>query len=82
MKRSSLAITALSLLSAACTPSVGLMQSSSAGQIGCQPDSITVSNGKWVTGGYLWNASCNGKTYLCTLLGNDKATQASCAVAQ
>lgn len=83
MKKPHLAA-ALSLLATACTPSVPLMKTASAGQTGCLPDAIEISNGQRAPGGYLWNASCNGKTYLCADItsGDGKKEQFSCAIAQ
>jgi hypothetical protein len=68
-------------ISASCvTPDV--LKSQSAGQTGCVPDAIEVSNPQPVTGGYMWNATCNGKKYLCTTLGSGKnSSQVSCAIA-
>jgi hypothetical protein len=53
----------------------------SAGHTGCTPDQLTISN---VNGpGSMWNATCNGKTYLCTGVATGKSsTDYSCALAQ
>ena len=83
MRKMLLAVAALSVVTTACVPSVAVLQTESAGQTGCVPESIGVSNGRMVNVGYLWNASCNGKTYLCTdLSSGPKSGQVSCAVAQ
>ena len=59
-----------------------LLKSQSAGQTGCVPDSIEVSKPQGVTGGYMWNATCNGKKYLCTTLVSGKnSNQVSGALA-
>jgi hypothetical protein len=66
-------------ISASCI-SPDQLKAQSAGQTGCVPDAIEVSNPQGVTGGYMWNATCNGKRYLCTTLGSGKnSTQVSCA---
>jgi hypothetical protein len=53
----------------------------SAGHTGCTPDQLTISN---VNGpGSMWNATCNGKTYLCTGIVTGKSSaDYSCALAQ
>lgn len=57
-------------------------QSWSAGQTGCSPETIQVSEPKPVTGGIMWHATCAGKTYLCTELESGvKSSQTSCAAA-
>ena len=59
-----------------------LLKAQSAGQTGCLPDAIEVSKPQGVTGGYMWNATCNGKKYLCTTLTSGKnSSQVSCALA-
>jgi hypothetical protein len=59
-----------------------LLKAQSAGQTGCVPDAIEVSKPQGVTGGYMWNATCNGKKYLCTTLSSGKSSsQVSCALA-
>jgi len=83
MRKVLLAAAVLLTATTGCVPSLGVLQTESAGQTGCVPESIGVSNGRMVNGGYLWNASCNGKTYLCTdLSSGPKSGQVSCAVAQ
>jgi hypothetical protein len=68
-------------ISASCI-SPDLLKAQSAGQTGCVPDAIEVSTPQGVTGGYMWNATCNGKRYLCTTLGSGKnSSQVSCALA-
>jgi hypothetical protein len=53
----------------------------SAGHTGCKPEDLTISN---VQGfGQMWNATCNGKTYLCTGASSGKnSVDYSCALAQ
>jgi hypothetical protein len=68
-------------ISAGCI-SPDLLKAQSAGQTGCVPDAIEVSSPQGVTGGYMWNATCNGKRYLCTTLSSGtKTSQVSCAPA-
>lgn len=65
-----------------CVVSTDRMKTLSAGQTGCLPDAIEVSNRQGVTGGYMWNATCNGRKYLCTALVSGKnSSQVSCALA-
>jgi hypothetical protein len=62
--------------------SPGQLKADSAGQTGCLPDAIEVSSPQEVTGGYMWNATCSGKKYLCTALSSGtKSSQVSCAPA-
>jgi hypothetical protein len=43
----------------------------SAGHTGCAPPANTISNAVANNdGSTVWNATCNGKTYLCTALGS------------
>jgi hypothetical protein len=53
----------------------------SAGHTGCTPDQLTISN---IQGpGSMWNATCNGKTYLCSGVATGKSSsEYSCAPAQ
>jgi hypothetical protein len=58
----------------------------SAGHTGCTPDQITISNHQHV-GTYgtneTWNATCNGKVYLCSGVPTGKSDEEySCAPAQ
>ena len=52
-------------------------QMASAGKIGCPPEEIIITNDREIHGGWYWEATCNGKKYICT--GN--ATSTSCAPA-
>jgi hypothetical protein len=68
-------------ISASCV-SPDVLKAQSAGQTGCVPDAIEVSKPQAVTNGYMWNATCSGKKYLCTNLGaGAKSSQVSCALA-
>ena len=68
-------------ISASCI-SPDLLKAQSAGQTGCVPDAIEVSKPQGVSGGYMWNATCNGKRYLCTTLSSGRnSSQVSCALA-
>jgi hypothetical protein len=51
-----------------------VLQQTSAGFTGCAPENNVISN----TSAGTWNASCNGKKFLCSYGAN---TQASCAPA-
>jgi hypothetical protein len=68
-------------ISASCV-SPDQLKAQSAGQTGCVPNAIEVSSPQGVAGGYMWNATCNGKKYLCTTLSSGKnSSQVSCALA-
>lgn len=69
------------LLGATACVSTDNLKLISAGHTGCTPDKITISN---VQGhGALWNATCNGKTYLCSGVATGKSSaDFSCAPAQ
>jgi uncharacterized oligopeptide transporter (OPT) family protein len=67
------------LLGATACVSTDYLKSISAGHTGCTPDQLTISNVQ----GSMWNASCNGKIYLCSGVATGKsAAQYSCAPAQ
>jgi hypothetical protein len=67
---------------ASCVVSPDRLKAMSAGQTGCVPDAIEVSNPQGVSGGFMWNATCNGRKYLCTTLASGKnSAQSSCALA-
>jgi hypothetical protein len=67
-------VLALSVTASGCV-STGILQLESAGFTGCTPENNEISNIKGL--GSYWNATCNGKKYLCTSL----KSQASCALA-
>jgi hypothetical protein len=74
-------LAAIAAISAGCI-SPNLLKSQSAGQTGCAPDAIEVTQPQGITGGYMWNAICSGKKYLCTALSSGKSSaQVSCALA-
>jgi hypothetical protein len=76
------ALASVSILATGCVPAASLLKTWSAGQTGCVPDTIEVTDSKAVVGGVMWNATCNGKKYLCTNLGTGtNSDQVSCAVA-
>jgi hypothetical protein len=53
----------------------------SAGHTGCTPDELTISNVQGL--GSMWNATCNGKIYLCSGIATGKSSaDFSCALAQ
>jgi hypothetical protein len=67
---------------ASCVISPDRLKAMSAGQTGCVPDAIEVSNLQGVSGGYMWNATCNAKRYLCTtIISGKNSAQSSCALA-
>jgi len=71
------------MLSASGCVSIDALKTASAGHTGCTPEQMSISNVRGATGGALWNATCNGKTYLCSEVGTGKSSsEISCAVAQ
>jgi hypothetical protein len=76
-------ISAALLGTTACVPNVDLLKTVSAGHTGCAPEQLAISNIRQSTGGLLWNATCNGKTYLCSDVAAGKTSaEYSCAPAQ
>ena len=77
----------LTTLVAVCATSPGCvtpaaLKAVSAGQVGCVPDAISVTEATSIVGGWMWNATCSGKKYLCTSIRSGKnSDQVSCAVA-
>lgn len=79
MKRSRIAeffVTVAVVCLGACTPS---LEAKSAGQIGCTPDEISISNEQshlgLIQSGDTWVAECQGRTFVCSQLnqsGRDK----------
>ena len=59
------------------------LQMISAGHTGCQPADNTISNIQMgLNGSGIWNATCNGKTYLCSAFqGVNPSESYSCALA-
>ena len=53
------------------TVTMDRIKAARAGRTGCTPDQVTISNlqklGEF-TGNASWNATCNGKIYLCTVV--------------
>jgi len=69
------------LLSTTACVSTGVLKLISAGHTGCTPDQLTISNVRGL--GSMWNATCNGKTYLCSGVSTGKSSaDYSCALAQ
>ena len=68
---------------ASCVVSPDRLKAMSAGQTGCVPDAIEVSNPQGGSGGFMRNATCNGrKCHSCTTLASGKnSAQSSCALA-
>jgi hypothetical protein len=57
-----------------------LLKFYSAGHTGCLPADNVISNQTQPSGGFMWNAACGGKTYLCTSVGFKDSASISCAV--
>jgi hypothetical protein len=73
---------ALSIMSSAGCVSPEVLKADSAGQTGCAPAAIQVTKPQGIVNGYMWNATCSGKKYLCTALNTGtKSSQVSCALA-
>jgi len=52
----------------------------STGHTGCTPDQLTISNHQYNMYGETWNATCNGKVYLCSGVASGKSSEDfSCA---
>jgi hypothetical protein len=67
----------------ACVSVTDQLKTASAGHTGCAPEQLTISNLRSAGGGLLWNATCNGKTYLCSEVASGKSSaEYSCAPAQ
>jgi len=76
-----IAVTLGTLLGGTACVSTDQLKLISAGHTGCTPDNITISNVGSL--GSIWNATCNGKTYLCTGVETGKSSaEFSCAPAQ
>jgi len=61
---------------------VNQLKTVSAGHTGCAPDDNVITNIKaGADGGGTWNATCNGKVYLCSGVGSGHAESFSCAAA-
>jgi hypothetical protein len=64
-----IAVGFLLLLVVGCTPS---MEARSAGEVGCSPDQITISDDRYHFGllqtGESWVATCHGRTFVCSQL--------------
>ena len=78
------AVTLATLLgAAACVSLSDQLKTISAGHTGCAPEQLTISNIRTAPGGTLWNATCNGKIYLCSAAPTGKSSdEYSCAPAQ
>ena len=69
------------LLGATACVSTDNLKLISGGHTGCTPDHLTISNVQGL--GSMWNATCNGKTYLCSGVATGKSSaEFSCAPAQ
>lgn len=67
----------------ACVSATDQLKTISAGHTGCAPEQLTISNIRSTPGGNLWNATCNGKTYLCSAVRTGNSSdEYSCAPAQ
>ena len=77
-----LATIILALLAVTACVSTGQLKLISAGHTGCTPEQLTISNVQGL-GATMWNATCNGKTYLCSGVSTGKSSaDYSCALAQ
>lgn len=67
----------------ACVSTTDMLKTASAGHTGCAPEQLTISNLRGSGGGLIWNATCNGKVYLCSQVVTGKSdAEYSCAPAQ
>jgi hypothetical protein len=87
--RSALAASAIAAFLGACTPlssSVPAvatwLQTASAGHTGCLPEANDLSNVKFdLAGNGLWNATCKGRTYLCSAVSSASSNSESISCA-
>jgi hypothetical protein len=79
------ALAGLALITATACYTVSVMdqlKTVSAGRTGCTPDQITISNHTGSNINETWNATCNGKVYLCSGVAAGNSTENySCAPA-
>jgi hypothetical protein len=78
----SLAFAGVALATTACQSLVeNELKTVSAGHTGCTPEQLTISNHQTNTfgGGETWNATCNGKVYLCSGVAAKSSGDYSCA---
>lgn len=54
------------------------LQSISAGQVGCPPDEVQISEDKIGFGTRNWQAACRGRTYQCSTVSGQNSMQANC----
>jgi hypothetical protein len=67
----------------ACVTVTDHLKAVSAGHTGCVPERLTISNIRSAGDAILWDATCNGKTYLCSDVTTGKSSdEYSCAPAQ
>jgi hypothetical protein len=74
----------LAVTTAACQSFVqNQLKTISAGHTGCTPEQISISNFHADTfgGGEVWNATCNGKVYICSGVAGKASGDYSCAPA-
>ena len=69
--------TVLAVTIGACTHLSENLQTATAGSTGCQPQDNTIGNINARGLGFTWNATCKGRTYLCSTIKYGEAT--SCA---
>ena len=78
----SLILLGLAATAAACQSFVqNQLKIISAGHTGCAPEQLSISNFHANTfgGGEVWNATCNGKVYLCSGVAGKSSGDYSCA---
>ena len=75
------AVVAVLVATTACqTMITDQLKAVSAGHTGCTPDQLTISNHQYNMYGETWNATCNGKVYLCSGVASGKSSEDfSCA---
>lgn len=75
-----LVVTLATLVGASACETDNDLKAASAGHIGCAPEQMTVSNRRVNGNVLLWDATCKGKTYLCSQVLT--TSEYSCAPAQ
>jgi hypothetical protein len=63
---------------AACAHDARTLQSFSAGQVGCPPEEITISDQQGYPGLTTWKAECDGKIYHCSSSATKESITTNC----
>lgn len=72
---------ALSSLLSGCVTLEQWAQTASAGHTGCLPEANRITHYRSAPGGTTWNATCDGKVYLCSDIPGKNTDEIACAPA-